>query len=88
MRRAIRLAVGLTLAICQSVPSVASHPGYLADVLPWCLHHPTTAAQVIESGDLWCQWCGEAWPVEMLGWAEIDGEELLICDGCWDDLTA
>ena len=78
----------VTTAVIGIMPTVAAHPGYIAEVSGWAVHHPAAAARVLAKGELWCQSCGEPYPVEMLGWFDLDGDALLVCDGCYDAFTA
>lgn len=79
MRRKVRRAL---VALALSVASAACPSGYVADLAPWVAHHPAQAVEVIASGRLWCESCGEAYRLDRLESVEVGGEALYLCGEC------
>lgn len=85
MRRKIRRAF---VALVLSAVSAACPPGYVADLAPWISHHHAQAVEVIASGRLWCESCGEAYRLDRLESVQVGGEALYLCGECREILTS
>lgn len=75
------------VALVLSLAAAASNPGYVSSVAPWIAHHPAQAVEVIASGCLWCQSCGEAYELDRLESVDHGGEALYICGECREYLA-
>lgn len=78
-----KFAIAFTIAIAATCPTVASCPGYLTDTIPFCVKNPVITTQVITSGKLWCDSCGNPCKVQKLKIAKsgkIKGK--LTCKKC------
>lgn len=84
MKATLTLMFTIIISMCTVCPSMINHPASIGADLEFAMKNPKVAQKVLDSGKIWCDWCGEPYKAKTLRWCEVKGEDYsqLMCKDC------